>query len=341
MNEKFDKTKGMFAGLFVGDALGAPHEFTSSKNIYTGKIYLPLVSKNGQRYGIRNKIFPIGTVTDDSEMSLVLANSLIDEGKYIKKMIVHQYIEWAHTTSMIGRNTRFLFKERLSYQSWFNRIKQVDENVQGNGSLMRCSPLAVFENYEEIGIEDCDLTNPNDVNRQCSILYLTAVRCALMNFEKRLIFESVYDRANKFDYIEPSIVDVLKDIKEATLEIKNKLYTGNGRDKGWVVHSFYGALVGLKLYDTTDDLYRWIIEENSKSDTDTVAAIAGALFGAYYGFNFLNHHNFKSNYDRVLNPTITGVDISPNQDITYRPEKYLPNNVDQIVECLIATSAEL
>jgi ADP-ribosylglycohydrolase len=35
-----DRIRGMFLGGALGDALGAPHEFRTSKNIYIKKIIL-------------------------------------------------------------------------------------------------------------------------------------------------------------------------------------------------------------------------------------------------------------------------------------------------------------
>lgn len=75
MNKYQDRVAGMLMGVALGDALGAPHEFKNSLSLnkYTG--ILEHASKITSRWqGVRSMV--VGQVTDDTEMTLTLAQSI-------------------------------------------------------------------------------------------------------------------------------------------------------------------------------------------------------------------------------------------------------------------------
>ena len=64
-----DKIKGMIIGACLGDALGLPHEFKSSKVIYTGKLeFNPVITSRFQQYA---KVLNVGDTSDDTAMGLI------------------------------------------------------------------------------------------------------------------------------------------------------------------------------------------------------------------------------------------------------------------------------
>lgn len=75
MDNSLNRIRGMFMGAFLGDALGAPHEFRcNQKIIYTGKLEhqaFMLTQWQGR------KELQVGQVTDDSELTLTLLRTLI------------------------------------------------------------------------------------------------------------------------------------------------------------------------------------------------------------------------------------------------------------------------
>ena len=99
----------MFYGGALGDALGVPFEFRHSRPLsdYHGKLeYRPMMkSRQGTRYGV------VGSVSDDTDMSIALARSIIQNGGvYSRSKAILQYIEWANSKPMgMGHNTRKLF----------------------------------------------------------------------------------------------------------------------------------------------------------------------------------------------------------------------------------------
>ena len=92
-----DKIKGMFVGCAIGDALGSPHEYRYSKNQYTGKLDYR-IERNSQFQG--KKIGIIGEITDDTEMTIAIIESLIkNKNTYVKKDIIETYCKFANQCS--------------------------------------------------------------------------------------------------------------------------------------------------------------------------------------------------------------------------------------------------
>lgn len=313
-----DRIKGMFEGLALGDALGVPHEFRYNRNIaYTGVIeYRPrYISRfQGTRYT------EIGQCSDDTEMTLILARSLLKNKGYKKDDIILDYEQWANSTFMLGKNTRALFcgvKTVAGYQKRYDKIfsNDTDKWTQSNGSLMRCSPLALLSGYNEV-IEDCKLTNPHPVNLDANIIYITTLRYLLQGYNISEIYPLIKDNVQT----EP-VREVLKQAENATFRDVNEKEV-----KGWVVNALYCAMMSITHFDNYKDAIDWVIRLGG--DTDTNAAIAGALLGAKHGHTgLISNPITERNLEKVLKCDTSKSDL-------YRPPEYTLYDIDDLVEGL-------
>ena len=118
-------------------------------------------------------------------------------------------------------------------------------------------------------------------------------------------------------------------------------------NRGHLVHAFYAAFWGLFNFSDYKSAInaiiclgpspdspakiavpgKWKKNEVIVSDTDTNAAIAGALLGAYYGYsNMLNDPINQENIDVLLS-------CNPNEADIKRPVRYVLNteNLDMMV----------
>ena len=105
-----DRIKGMFYGLALGDALGAPFEFGGKNRLknYTGLLDTPVIRFTRFQ---GKKTAEIGQITDDTEMTLSLANSLVRNKCYHRDDVIVSYMNWANSNCpYMGTNTRELFK---------------------------------------------------------------------------------------------------------------------------------------------------------------------------------------------------------------------------------------
>jgi ADP-ribosyl-[dinitrogen reductase] hydrolase len=270
-----NKIKGMLMGLALGDALGAPHEFKYQNNIYTGE--LVYVVKLWNRFH-GESVIGLAAVTDDTEMTFTLIRQILKDDGYIRNNIIRAYEDWATTSKMLGKNTRALFKGIKTVKGYEGRYEKMfstpqNEWTQSNGSLMRCSPLVIFNNYDNI-ITDCKLTNPHPNNIEVELIYLYILKLLLVTGTL------------------PKIDDLYKytksdDIKSVLDDVKNKVERDIAPKevRGWAITAFYCALYSIYNIENINDAYKYFILK--KGDTDTNAAILGALYGAKLGYTNL------------------------------------------------------
>jgi ADP-ribosyl-[dinitrogen reductase] hydrolase len=306
-SERLNRVRGMIIGLALGDSLGLPIEFKHFNQKYTGKLF---------SFNVGSRTVALGEISDDSEMTLALARSLIENKGYNRNSVIMAYINWANSKPRdIGINISNLFQNRKSieeYNEWYNIIVESSGGtMQSNGSLMRCSPLSLL--YDEKSIEeDCRLTNPSSVNVEVELLYIRMMKLALDGKTKKDVLHFLYTTPKS-----TKITNVVNHAKE------NKVFPSvSGKSRGWVLSSFYCALVILIHFDNFEKAMKYIIDIPD-SDTDTNAAIAGALYGCIIGFDeLLKYPITNDNINKIINS---------NSD---RPSVYKLNDFYELTEKL-------
>ena len=250
-------------------------------------------------------------------MTLALAQSLIRNKGYNRDDVILSYQTWANgSPTGMGVNTRCLFKGiKTTKGFWSRHAKGLAGKLSGarapltdaksNGSLMRCSPLALLKGYNAVD-QDVNLTNPTDINIECSRLYIKALRL----LHKGNSPESVYDKIKLL-------------ASELLQEVFEMIDAGTERSvldmKGYVVHAFYCAMLSLVMIK---DSFAHVIDHiiNLGGDTDTNAAIAGALIGMYLGFDKMMAETVTmENY--VIMTSVEPTDSECPTDALYTPDK--------------------
>ncbi len=292
MNEyKNDDTIGMLWGVALGDALGVPHEFKQARpeieytgDVYDLDIYIP--------FRFATTKLPASSPSDDTEMTMALYR-IIGSG-YSKEPAILDYMRWANQCTMLGRNTRRLLKGIKTVAGYYGRISHITDeekmNMQSNGSLMRASPLIIINKEQrfEASDVDVDITNPNLVNRACNRVYLECLdRCK----DTSKVIEYLVDAKDDEkipEMVRQAISDAIaKNPKRKDID-----------SKGWVVTSLYLALHAFLQYDTFEESMKFLIAECPGSDTDTNAAICGALWGRSMGYRQL-HETQANNIGKI------------------------------------------
>jgi ADP-ribosylglycohydrolase len=143
----------------------------------------------------------------------------------------------------------------------------------GNGSLMRTAPVALTHLYDEAALIAAaaavsTLTHYEADATEACVLWCLAIRHAVLTGELDL-------RAG-LHYVDPVWTGR---IDEAEREEPAHF----ARNNGWVVSALQGAWSAIVRSDSLEDGLRRAV--CGGGDTDTVAAIAGALLGARYGEN--------------------------------------------------------
>ena len=129
---------GCLVGAAVGDALGAPFEFKPAGR-YSDRFPRPLLSGRGEMIGGGGFGWDPGEFTDDTQMALVMALSLLDSGGYDPDHLWSGWRRWASTAADVGMTTR----AALSFDDWRHVRHRHPDLTASNGALMRSFPLAV------------------------------------------------------------------------------------------------------------------------------------------------------------------------------------------------------
>lgn len=320
-----DKIKGMLVGLALGDALGVPFEFRSvePKIVYNGLIPTHAIKVRTSKY--HQLDIPAGAISDDTEMTLALLRCLVThQGHYNKEDIIVSYMTWANQCRSLGKNTRRLFKGIKTVRGYENRFAKIDDDekqhMQSNGSLMRCSPLAFIKDetaFEKAVKKDVYLTNPNQVNLEANVLYLSIIRMLLHNATKNDIIEYLTDYSAQTEELQQVIIDVVNPEDERAID---------GKVKGWVCSALYVSLKALLQSQTFQEAIDWIIGQHKGSDTDTNAAIGGCVIGCLLG------------YQQMSQETKTSVNMTRSLDYyhnaNHKDKAYLMLDIDQLVDSI-------
>jgi ADP-ribosyl-[dinitrogen reductase] hydrolase len=315
----FDRAAGMISGLVTGDVLGSAHEFhTQSNNNYSGLItHRPKISTRWQG----SFELELGQPTDDTEMTLTLLRSLVRNGGYNKEDVIYSYLRWANSGGrMLGKNTRAIFKGIKTLFGYNNRMNKIlslpiDQWSQSNGALMRCSPLALFSNAVELGTIDTSISNPSPIAIQVTQIYLTAVRMALLGNDRSFIISTI-SAIPMYDPVANAVNDAFQ-LKQRNIS----------NQKGWCCHALYCALIGLAGFGNYSTAIDWIIGNHPGSDSDTNAAITGALLGAYYGLNAMTQESaFNYNIKVIMSA------------VPDRPPEYRVSDLGSLINGVIAVA---
>ncbi|WP_417689369.1 ADP-ribosylglycohydrolase family protein [Pseudidiomarina sp.] len=264
-----DKRLGCYWGQCVGDALGSLVEFKTKETI--ARSYPDGISEL-----IASPVFPVaekGQLTDDSEMAIALLNSMHDpQGAFIgydSQQAMQHYRAWFDSHPIdcgmtIGGAIR-------GYPN---------PSSESNGALMRASGLAVMSHrLDEVTAakwarEDAEVTHPNVVCHHANQLFVLLIRHLLLTDVADS--DALHSKAQNF--VAEFGLDSVSDI---VVQARHKNLTDFYTNMGWVRIALHNAL--FHLFNETP--WRTAVHETvmQGGDTDTTAAIVGALLGARDG----------------------------------------------------------
>lgn len=276
-------SKNILIGSAVGDALGVPVEFKSRQDLQKN----PVTDMIG--YGTYN--MPPGTFSDDSSMMFCLAESLCNG--YNVNDIAEKFQMWMHEAYWTADGE--VFDVGISTRKAINRLRVVKnpteagstaESDNGNGSLMRILPLAIFtkdlsiDERCEIVKEVSSITHAHNRSVLACIYYIEFALNVLdaenlveaylnTNFWLKLFLEENDIYKNEFQYFERILSGKLIDLKEDEI-----------RSTGYVIDSLEASIWCLLHTNSYKDCVLKAV--NLGHDTDTIACIAGGIAGIYY-----------------------------------------------------------
>ena len=258
------RAQGCLLGQLIGDSLGSLVEFKRPEEI---RRRYPNGVRDMADGGTWGTI--AGQPTDDSEMALLLARTLVSQGRFDAAEIEKAYIFWLESDP---------FDCGTTIQSGLTGWHKPDS--QANGAMMRISPLGIFGvNYEleqvkEWARRDAAITHIHPVCQQANALFAMAIAHAVRTgCSANELYEQVVVWADE--------MDAHTRLKETIAGATDSPPSDFVRFQGWVLIAFPNALWQLL---NANDVEEGVVDTIMRGgDTDTNAAICGALLGAVHG----------------------------------------------------------
>jgi ADP-ribosylglycohydrolase/fructose-1,6-bisphosphatase/inositol monophosphatase family enzyme len=256
------RAQGCLLGQVAGDNLGALVEFAPPEEIRAGHGDGPRHLVDGGHWNLL-----AGQPTDDSEMALALARAVVDAGGFDAARVKDGYRRWLASGPFdVGHTTRAAL------------TGHPDPASQANGSLMRASPLGVLahalsaDRAAALARQDAALTHPHPVCRDATAAFVVAVAEAVRTGDRRGSYAAARAWAER---------DAVSEVAEAVRRGGTEAPRTHGAHMGWVLLTLQNAFFELLHADTLEEGVVRTVQRGG--DTDTNAAVAGALLGAALG----------------------------------------------------------
>lgn len=285
MSQIQQQIKAVVIGHAVADALGVPVEFQRRSRLDANPVC--------DMRGFGTYPYPAGCWSDDTSMTLA-ALDVLCIGQVDWDGIMQGFADWYDHGDYTPTGELFDIGNACCVAIQNYTVRQMPAlscgvkgiNSNGNGSLMRIHPFVLFAHAKGMSHDDADeliaqascLTHAHDRSILGCQIYACVLQALLQNPQKDSVYHALETAGKRYaDYPEfshyerifaPDFAELARD------EIKSS---------GYVVDTLEAAVWCLLRTDSYRDCT--LMAVNLGEDTDTVAAVAGGLAGALYGYD--------------------------------------------------------
>jgi ADP-ribosyl-[dinitrogen reductase] hydrolase len=284
-----NRIAGGIWGLLIGDAVGVPYEFHLPQHLppYDQLDMIPPPAFQRAHSGV-----PIGTWSDDGAQALALLASLLecgfldlnDFGRRLVAWYEHGYLAVDNHVFDVGVQTSQAIRALIAGVS-APAAGATDEHANGNGSLMRVLPLALWHHGN-----DLDLVRDAHAQSQITHGHLRSqICCALYCLWARRTLQAV---PAAWDDAVSTLRVIYGDSSPAREELEWQIRPDeppDGHGSGYVVDSLRSARLAVNAGS-----YEQVVKAAIAlgRDTDTTACVAGGIVGIRDGVNAIPSHWF-------------------------------------------------
>ncbi|MFI1130411.1 ADP-ribosylglycohydrolase family protein [Streptomyces althioticus] len=270
-----ERAGGVIVGAAVGDALGAPFEFGPA-----GAFSARFPSPDGGGEMCGGGGWDPGEATDDTQMAVLVGESLLERGGLDLPDIFTRFQRWAAAEPKdIGLQTEDVLTNGMPWDLSAAIHFQVNLRAAGNGSLMRASTSAVhFATAGRDATMDAArriaaLTHGDRAAWEGTAIFHELVRVTLENADPLAALPDLLRH-----HVHPD-----HGARHATVLAADWHPDRATEFNGAVWPCLGSAVWALRTTDGFEEALRAAIDLGG--DTDTVAAVTGGLAGAYYGLD--------------------------------------------------------
>lgn len=271
--ERLNRFQGCLVGVAVGDALGMPVE---------GKLRGQIRSQYGVLREMVNGYRPAGNITDDTLQTLCLAESIAQLGEFNPDDAMRRLLEWYRTDPFgIGNHTMQVMERVNRGMDWRMAVKEVEQTnapwTAGNGSLMRCSPIALRYCRDIVKLLECSressmLTHANPLCQDACAFFNAILSRVLLGWDKKDALSFA------MELLAHSSHEILDRVQDMLHKSADEIPTS-----GFVLDTLECALWAWWHHEDFEEALVTVV--NLGGDTDTNASVAGALLGAQCGLD--------------------------------------------------------
>jgi len=311
--ERLSRAQGCLLGQLAGDALGSAVEFRSAAEIARSRPDGVTRLTDG---GTWNLI--AGQPTDDSEMALALARALVSKGGFDPATVGQAYVRWARSGPFdMGGTTRAGITALAE-----GRAARSDS--QSNGALMRVSPIGIFAAGDpalaaRLAAEDARLTHPHPVCQAASAAFAAAIATGLAGGTVEEMCVAADRHAGDGDGA--------KIVRQRLARARRHEPEDFERQMGWVLTAFQNAFHYLMRGAPVADAVSVTVSRGG--DTDTNAAVCGALLGAHQGREAIPR--------QWRNAVLSCRPVAAPGILHPRPQEYWPDDALDLAEALLGS----
>jgi poly(ADP-ribose) glycohydrolase ARH3 len=270
------KFPGCLVGTAIGDALGARREGMG-------------MSRSEDIVSLAEKLEQL-IYTDDTHMTIGIAESLIESkgfnGEHMAQTFIKNYE--AEPWRGYGPGPPRIFGMIKSGEAWYSAANRLYRGGSfGNGSAMRVAPVGLLyshnlEKLREIAYQSSSITHSHELGKEGAALQACAVALALNTpSDEDIDKEAFLSKLQNFipDQLYKEKIAQIRELLGEQDEPKVVALLGNGIEAPRSVPTaIYCFLRQPQSYKDTV-----IYAISLGGDTDTIAAMAGAISGAYLG----------------------------------------------------------
>lgn len=256
--------------------IGAPHEGGIPETILT--------------WGIRLFRWQFGSYTDDTQMMLCVIREMLEDSHIDQDRLANRFADAHRYHRGYGPGTRRVLKEIANQQPWEDACFTYYPNGSfGNGGAMRAVPIGLYYRNEtdirEAAYRQAEITHAHPIGKEGAFLIGLAVSKAMWN-------ESEHEPGKMIQEMYSSICeDVLKSKWSKMTNFFQKPFDparvvsklGNGMTVPKSVPT--AVYLAFKFLSNYQELMNSIIQIGG--DVDTIAMMAGGIFGAYNGIDHI------------------------------------------------------
>jgi ADP-ribosylglycohydrolase len=294
-----DKFQGCLIGVAIGDTLGKPFENKLRTQIYSYfDDFDSFIQKNKDLFR---------TYTDDTQLTLHLADALIKGNGFKEDYIIREFVNWLDDPPIGPGYGCISSIRKLRYGvPW----EQAASNSGGNGTTMRIAPIGLFYSKDPkalktAAIKSSIITHSHPAASAGAVVIASAIAYLINKIpETEFSFDEFFDVitnsiSNSQDEIWNEFVEILTKLKSnLDLPIESGLikFSQIGVKSPYFIEDYLGqafvhpytistVICSIFIFLKKLSSFKECILELSTAggDSDTVGAIGGSLAGAYFG----------------------------------------------------------